>query len=147
LVALAAAFPALFRQRTTLPLEILALRHQLDVLQRSVKRPKLTAADRFFGLVVGGLGGLATEFHQCQAGDGDRLAPQGIPPVLDMENSTGKVGTTGHPGGRPILDSGDSPGQPAQGVPRIHGGVRLAGIPSSRHSFPCGLRALPFTAF
>jgi hypothetical protein len=29
-------------------LEILALRHQIGVLQRSVKRPKLTAADRFF---------------------------------------------------------------------------------------------------
>ena len=29
-------------------LEILALRHQISVLQRSVKRPKLTAADRFF---------------------------------------------------------------------------------------------------
>jgi hypothetical protein len=27
-------------------LEILALRHQIGVLQRSVKRPKLTAADR-----------------------------------------------------------------------------------------------------
>jgi hypothetical protein len=31
-----------------LQLEILALRHQLGVLQRSVKRPKLTAADRCF---------------------------------------------------------------------------------------------------
>jgi hypothetical protein len=29
-----------------LQLEILALRHQLGVLQRSVKRPKLTPADR-----------------------------------------------------------------------------------------------------
>jgi hypothetical protein len=28
---------------------VLALRHQLSVLQRSVKRPKLTAADRFLG--------------------------------------------------------------------------------------------------
>jgi hypothetical protein len=46
LVALAAAFIAFFRQRTALQLEILALRHQLGVLQRSVKRPKLTAADR-----------------------------------------------------------------------------------------------------
>jgi hypothetical protein len=27
---------------------LLALRHQLNVLQRSVKRPKLTVADRFF---------------------------------------------------------------------------------------------------
>jgi hypothetical protein len=28
-------------------MEVLALRHQLNVLQRSVTRPKLTAADRF----------------------------------------------------------------------------------------------------
>jgi hypothetical protein len=47
LVALAAAFLASFRNRAALQLEILALRHQLGVLQRSVKRPKLTAADRF----------------------------------------------------------------------------------------------------
>ncbi|MBM3796840.1 MAG: UDP-glucose/GDP-mannose dehydrogenase family protein, partial [Acidobacteria bacterium] len=47
LVALAAAFLAFFRQRAALQLEILALRHQLGVLQRSVQRPKLTAADRF----------------------------------------------------------------------------------------------------
>ena len=46
MVALAAAFLASFPQRTTIQLEILALRHQLGVLQRSVKRPKLTAADR-----------------------------------------------------------------------------------------------------
>jgi hypothetical protein len=31
-----------------LPLEILALRHQLGVLHRSAKRPKLTAADRLY---------------------------------------------------------------------------------------------------
>jgi hypothetical protein len=29
-------------------MEVLALRHQLNVLKRSVKRPKLTASDRFF---------------------------------------------------------------------------------------------------
>jgi putative transposase len=38
---------ALFRSRSALQIEILALRHQLGVLQRSAKRPKLTAADRF----------------------------------------------------------------------------------------------------
>jgi len=47
LLALAAAFLAFFRQQPGLQLEILALRHQLGVLPRSVKRPKLTAADRF----------------------------------------------------------------------------------------------------
>ena len=37
---------ASFRSRAALQLEILALRHQIGVLQRSVKRPKLTPADR-----------------------------------------------------------------------------------------------------
>jgi hypothetical protein len=45
--ALWTAFLASFRSRAALQLEILALRHQLGVLQRSVKRPKLTPADRF----------------------------------------------------------------------------------------------------
>ena len=42
---LAAVF-ASFRSRAALQLEILAFRHQLSVLQRSVKRPKLTPPDR-----------------------------------------------------------------------------------------------------
>ena len=42
-----ASLSASFRSRSALQLEILALRHQLGVLQRSVKRPRLTAADRF----------------------------------------------------------------------------------------------------
>jgi len=40
-----AAF-ALFRTRSQSAIEILALRHQLGVLQRSAKRPRLTNADR-----------------------------------------------------------------------------------------------------
>jgi hypothetical protein len=47
LLALAAAFLVSFRNRAAPQLEILALHHQLSALQRSVKRPKLTAADRF----------------------------------------------------------------------------------------------------
>jgi putative transposase len=35
-----------FRSRTALQIEILSLRHQLGVLQRSVKRPNLKTADR-----------------------------------------------------------------------------------------------------
>ena len=42
----AAATSAAFKSRAALQLENLALRHQLDVLRRSVKRPKLTSADR-----------------------------------------------------------------------------------------------------
>jgi transposase InsO family protein len=44
--ALFATFLASFRSRAALQLEILALRHQLGVLQRSVKRPQLTTGDR-----------------------------------------------------------------------------------------------------
>ena len=44
--ALAAGVSATFRSRAVLQLENLALRHQLGVLQRSVKRPKLTSTDR-----------------------------------------------------------------------------------------------------
>ena len=36
-----------FRTRAALQIEVLALGHQLNVLRRSVKRPKLTAAARF----------------------------------------------------------------------------------------------------
>jgi hypothetical protein len=43
-----AAVLASFRNRAALQVEILALRHQLGVLHRSVKRPRLTAVDRLF---------------------------------------------------------------------------------------------------
>ncbi len=39
---------SLFRSRYSMQLEILSLRHQLSVLHLSVKRPKLTSADRIF---------------------------------------------------------------------------------------------------
>lgn len=45
---LAASVSAAFKSRATLQLENLALRHQLTVLNRSVKRPRLTPADRLF---------------------------------------------------------------------------------------------------
>ncbi|MGH9632728.1 MAG: integrase core domain-containing protein, partial [Bryobacteraceae bacterium] len=44
--AFVASLSSWFRSRAALQLEILALRHQIAVLQRSVKRPKLTTADR-----------------------------------------------------------------------------------------------------
>jgi putative transposase len=43
---LTAAVSVTFKSRAALQLENLALRHQLGVLQRSVKRPKLAPADR-----------------------------------------------------------------------------------------------------
>ena len=45
-LVLAVAASAIFKSRATLQLENLALRHQLGVLRRSVRRPRLTLADR-----------------------------------------------------------------------------------------------------
>src|SRR4051794_21804578 len=45
---LATAASAAFKSRAALQLENLALRHQLGVLRRSMKRPKLRSADRLF---------------------------------------------------------------------------------------------------
>lgn len=56
---------AFLRDRAAPQIKIRALRHQLSVLQQSVKRLKLTAADW--------------------------LAPQGLPLVPDKELSTGKA--------------------------------------------------------
>jgi len=47
LTAFFAFLSASFRSRAALQLEILVLRHQIGVLQCSVKHPKLTASDRF----------------------------------------------------------------------------------------------------
>src|SRR5215813_7983414 len=44
--SLTVAMVTTFKSRTALQVENLALRHQLAVLRRSVKRPKLTSADR-----------------------------------------------------------------------------------------------------
>ena len=55
LSALLTSFFASFRSRAALQLEILALRHPLGVLQRSVRRPKLTPADRLLWAWLGAL--------------------------------------------------------------------------------------------
>jgi len=47
LSAFCAFLAASLRSRAALQIEILALRHQLNVLQRSVKRPRLSAIDRW----------------------------------------------------------------------------------------------------
>src|SRR5260370_25926209 len=71
-----AASPA-FKSRATLHLENLALRHQLSVLRRSVKRPKLTSADRLLWAWL------------CEVWIASRSsAPQRLPAVLDMESSS-----------------------------------------------------------
>ena len=80
---------ASFRSRAALQLEILALRHQLGVLQRSVQRPKLTPADRVLvGLAERSLEPLAIQRLYHQSLDRHRLAPARLSPVLGLEGAT-----------------------------------------------------------
>ncbi len=46
--ALPAFIASLFRSRLSLQVEILALRHQLTVYQRSIRRPRVRPSDRLF---------------------------------------------------------------------------------------------------
>jgi hypothetical protein len=48
LLALLAGFATLIRSHLALQLEILALRHQLTIYQRTVKRPRIRPGDRMF---------------------------------------------------------------------------------------------------
>src|SRR5262249_12100821 len=52
LPTLLAVFRSAFRSRVALELENFALRHQLNVLKRSVPRPRLTPADRYLWVVL-----------------------------------------------------------------------------------------------
>jgi hypothetical protein len=64
-----------FRSRAGLQLEILALSHQLRVLQRSVKRPKLTpGGSTAMGLPMHRLERLAIQRRYRQSRDRHRLA-------------------------------------------------------------------------
>jgi putative transposase len=52
LPTLFAVFRSAFCSRVALELENFALRHQLNVLKRSVPRPRLTPADRYLRVVL-----------------------------------------------------------------------------------------------
>jgi hypothetical protein len=116
--ALYASVSASLRSRAALQLEILALRHQLGVLQRSVKRPKLTPADRMLwaGLCVVWNDWRANIFL-VKAATVIGWHRKGFRFVLDLENSVRQAGTTCGAKGSPRLDSYDEPRQFALGCP------------------------------
>jgi len=75
-----------FRTRANLQLEILALRHQLGVLQRQKKRATLRASDRLLWVVLSRLWKQWREvFVDRQTGNSSSVAPKGIWPLLALE--------------------------------------------------------------
>jgi hypothetical protein len=89
LLSLLLALRSTARSRAALHLEILALRHQLAVVNRS--RAQAPSADhrgpRAVGMVVARLERVAAEPAPGRAGDRPRVAPTRVPTVLDVEGS------------------------------------------------------------
>jgi hypothetical protein len=77
----------LARSRALLHLEILALRHQLDVLQRTrPPRVRLAKTDRWLWAVLARLWtGWRTTLVIVKRGDRHRVASTRLPPLVDLE--------------------------------------------------------------
>src|SRR5712664_3597604 len=105
-----------FRARAVLQAEILALRHQILVLQRSSRghRLRLRSADRVLWVWLSRLWNVAFGIAPCQAGDCHRLASQGILPLLETEESAVRWSPV-FISGSSQSDPSNEPRQPAMG--------------------------------
>ena len=86
LLALLITLGSILRSRLDLQLEILAMRHQIGVLKRSVHKPstdvhRSSSVGRALPLVAP----LGFDVAHCQAGNGCGLASQRLPPILELE--------------------------------------------------------------
>ena len=104
------------RSRSALQLEVFALRHQLQVLQRTRPRRVRLADDGpvALGPVHAPLDRMANGARHRQAGDRHRLAPTGLPAVVDLEKPAPHRATD-RAGGHPHADPHDGGGEPAVG--------------------------------
>src|SRR3982751_4764545 len=89
LISVLAMLRGVARTRAALHLEILALRHQLQVLQRSrPRRLHLAKADRWLWVWLSVcLERLASNTHDRETGDRHRVASPGPAVVLEVEES------------------------------------------------------------
>src|SRR5215467_6581414 len=89
LISFVLSFRAYLRTQANNQLEILALRHQIVVLQRQNPKPKLKPADRRFWVALSQLWvPVAFSAVDCETACCDRLAPPQLSLVLDLEGST-----------------------------------------------------------
>jgi hypothetical protein len=108
LISLLSTVRGIVRSRAALHLEILALRHQLEVLQRSrPRRLRLAKMDRCLWVWLSrSWSDWRTALVIVEAGNRRRMASQRLPPVVDLEESTARRATDG-PGRCADPDSDD----------------------------------------
>lgn len=128
LLTLFAVFRSLLRSRAALELENLALRHQVNILKRSVKQPRLRPADRWLWVV------LARVWKEWQSA----LAMVQPATVIAWHRKGFRLywawkirrGKAGRPAvARSRFDPPDEPGESALGcAPHMHGELLKLGI-------------------
>ena len=108
LSALLAGFATLFRSHLALQLEILALRHQLAIYQRTVKRPRIRPRrPRVLVLAIPSLGRMAGGSGLRSARDCNRLAAQTVSRSLGAHEPSWKARPTSDQQGDPRAHSED----------------------------------------
>src|SRR5438876_3419658 len=124
LIALVAALSSVFKTRAASrhprsPVGNLALRHQLGVLHRSVKKPKLTPLDR---LLWAWLCGVWADWRCAlivvKPETRDRLAPERLSPFLDLEGPAWPAGASVGSERRTRSDPSDEPSESNLGCPK-----------------------------
>jgi putative transposase len=116
MTALLVSLSASFRSRAALQLEILALRHQIGVLQRSVKRPKLTSADRLlWAWLCSVWQDWQSAVYIMKASTVIGWQRKGFPSVLDLEDSAWEARAAGGAEGSSRVDSYYEPRKSALG--------------------------------
>jgi putative transposase len=124
-----------YRSRADLMLENTALRHQLGVLMRAGRRPRATAADRCFWVVLRRLWSRWSEVSRVrEAGDRRPLAPCRLPPLLELALAPQplrppRVATEGRALVRRLASE-----NPTWGAPRVHGELRMLGFDVSERT-------------
>src|ERR1700682_1416067 len=89
LSALVSVLSCRFRGRSSLELEVVALRHQLAVLRRQHPgRPRIGAWDRPLGFVVQTLAAMPRGHGSGEAGNCDPVASSGLPALLAVAIET-----------------------------------------------------------
>src|SRR3984957_14490323 len=125
----AAVALAAFKSRAALELENVALRHQLGVLHRSVKRPKLTAPDRLlWAWLCGVWGNWRSALIIVQPETVIAWHRRGFPLFWVWENRRGRRGRPGVPKDVRQLIRTMSLENSLWGAPRIHGELLKLGI-------------------
>jgi hypothetical protein len=110
-------------------MELLAFRLQLNVLQRSVRRPRLHRCGSIaLGAAVAVVDRLAVAPGHRETGDADRLAPPGVSAVLDLESAPRPAGATACLLGNAKTDSPDESRETPMVAPCIHGELLKLGI-------------------